>query len=74
MEQIVPTEYNKDSKATMTITFEKGIKVIAHPSGTITKYDANDLKMQMDNLLAEKERIEIEIKELNRDLESINPK
>lgn len=71
MEQIIPIKYEIIQKP-MTITFEKGLKVIIHPSGVISKYDKVDIQNFKDELIKEKENIDKQIKELDRDLININ--
>ena len=56
-EIIIPQKYNIIQKP-MAITFDKGFKIITHPSGVISKYDRVDIQRHKDELLKERQRIE----------------
>ena len=65
----------KPRQAEMTIAYEKGEKVITHPTGVVSKYTVKDLEARkirllayIDIRLADKARIEAEIVTVDKDI------
>jgi len=67
MQTILPTKYNLIEKPTATF-FEKGEKIITHPSGVISKYNKTDIQRQKDNLLEQKQHIDKQLSDVEKDL------
>lgn len=73
METIIPKKYidPKDQKLMVTI-FEKGKKIITHPSGVIIKYMAEDLGKHKEDLLKRKIEIDQQIARIDSDITEVN--
>jgi len=55
----------------MEIKFEKGKKIIKHPAGVISVYTVESLKMLLDSLVKQAERIEAQIKDVQADIQKM---
>jgi len=58
----------KPRQEKMTIAYEKGEKVITHPTGVVTKYTLKDLEAMKTRLLADKARIEKMIVDMDKSI------
>ena len=58
----------KPRQTTMTTAYEKGEKVITHPTGVVSKCTVKDLENRKERLLAEQKRIEEQIVKVDKDI------
>ena len=53
----------------MVITYEKGEKIIVHPSGHVNKYTDKDLQAQKDAIVAQIAQLTAQLKEMDADID-----
>jgi hypothetical protein len=66
----------KPAQTSLTATFErdkdgKGVKVITHPTGVVSRYGLADMLWRMSILMQDRSSIEQQIAELNADILAI---